>query len=59
MAEVGFNSSVYSVMEGEEDMVSVCVGVLSGELADVVILNYTLSFADGSATGELLTLCLV
>ena len=50
---------MYSVMEGEEDMVSVCVGVLSGELADVVILNYTLSVADGSATGELLTLCLV
>jgi hypothetical protein len=42
VAEVGFGSPLYTVVEGEELMVTVCVLVLSGGLTDVVSLNYSL-----------------
>ena len=53
VAEVGFESSLYKVIEGEEMNVRVCVLLLSGQLSDAVSLNYSLSLQPGNATGEL------
>ena len=52
MAEVGFQSSTYRVMEGRDPIVTVCVSMFSGELADMVSLSYTVSILAQSATGK-------
>ena len=52
VAGVGFGSPLYTVIEGEEEIAVVCVFILSGELTDVVSLNYSLSSEPHDATGE-------
>ena len=52
VAEVGFQSPLYTVVEGEEEIATVCVYIISGELTDVVSLNYSLSLEPQNAAGE-------
>ena len=52
VAEVGFQSSMYTVVEGREPIVTVCVSMFSGELTDMVSLSYTVSIQEQSATGK-------
>ena len=52
MAKVGFKSALYTVVEGEDVMVTVCVSVLSGQLTSVVSLNYSLSVQPLTASGS-------
>ena len=51
VAEVGFQSFTYTVVEGEEPLVTLCVAKFNGELADVVSLSYSVSLQQHSATG--------
>ena len=53
VAEVGFELPEYTVVEGDETMVMVCVQVFSGELTDVVLLSYSLSLQPHTASGKL------
>ena len=62
MAIVGFQSALYTVVEGEDVMVTVCVSVLdlSAQLTDVISLDYSLSAQPNTATGtEYLPIMLV
>ena len=53
VAEVGFGSSQYTVVEEEGTMVTVCVQMFSGELTDVVSLSYSLSLQPDTASGNI------
>ena len=53
VAEVGFDSSMYTVTEGDETMVTLCVEIFSGELTNVVSLSYLLSLQPDTASGNI------
>ena len=55
MAEIGFRSSMYTVVEGKEPIVTMCVEMFSGELTDIVSLSYSVSLQSVSATGKNVT----
>ena len=55
VAEVGFQSAMYTAVEGEEEAVTVCVSVLSGNLTEVISLDYTLSVLQMTAAGQVLS----
>ena len=53
VAEVGFQLAKYTVVEGEQMIVTVCVAILNGVLTDVVSLNYTITALSQTATGKM------
>lgn len=54
VSEVGFQSALYMVVEGEQTMVTVCVAILAGKLTDDVSLDYAISAQSQMATGNII-----
>ena len=52
VAEVGFQLVLYTVVEGESVNVTFCVAILSGQLTDVVSLDYSISPMPETASGK-------
>ena len=46
---------MYTVVEGKEPIVTMCVEMFSGELTDIVSLSYSVSLQSVSATGKNVT----
>ena len=51
VAQVGFTAALYTVEEGEEEEVTVCVSILSGDITDLIFLEFNLSTYPFSAAG--------
>lgn len=52
VTKVGFQSVQYTVVEGEDVMVTLCVVILYGRLTNAISLEYSLSVHSQTAAGN-------